>query len=150
PARRAGHRRALLARALLRHDDGAAVDRPRRRRAVGVPVRLAPADPLREGRGRVIPRAQARAILARAGRRLSPSTCGERAALYFMKSIPSATTPKTPRSGPHQTMGTKNSVCDLPTTTCSPVLGSTRTRAPRLRSERPRSQQASAETNSAT
>ncbi len=45
--------RAQVARALLRHDDRPALDRPRRRREVGMPVRLAAADPLREGRGRL-------------------------------------------------------------------------------------------------
>ena len=53
PARRDGHRRAEGARALLRHHDRPALDRTRGRRAVGVPVRLAAADPLREGRGGV-------------------------------------------------------------------------------------------------
>ena len=42
---------AEVARALLRHHDRAALDRPRRRRGVGLPVRLAAADPLREGGG---------------------------------------------------------------------------------------------------
>ncbi len=53
PARRDGHRPAEVARALLRHDDRPALDRAGRRRGVGLPVRLAAADPQREGRGGV-------------------------------------------------------------------------------------------------
>ncbi len=51
PARRDGHRRAQVARALLRDHDRAALDRARRRGGMELPVRLAPADPLRESRG---------------------------------------------------------------------------------------------------
>ena len=53
PARRHGHRRAQGSRALLRDDDRPALDWTGRRRAVGLPVRLAAADPQRQGRGRV-------------------------------------------------------------------------------------------------
>src|SRR5262245_45142198 len=42
-----------LPRALLWHHDRPALDRPRRRRALGAPVRLAPAYSLREGGGGV-------------------------------------------------------------------------------------------------
>ena len=48
-----GHRRAQVARALLRDHDRTALDGAGRRRGVELPVRLAAADPLREGRGGV-------------------------------------------------------------------------------------------------
>src|SRR2546426_7311577 len=60
-ARCDGLRRAVFAGPLLRDDHRTTLDRARRRRAVGVPVRRAPADPLCEGRRRVsTPAARAR------------------------------------------------------------------------------------------
>src|SRR5579871_1124622 len=69
---------------------------------------------------------------------------------HLAKSMPKATAPNTAKIGPHQIIGTKNNVCDLPNTTSSPVLGSIKTFAPRLRKTRPRTQHTTAETNSET